>query len=161
MLLGERRPEDARRELAAAAAADPRNAHAWNNLGNVLRGLGRPGEAEQAYRSALAAAPNYPEALNGLGTLAVGRDQPAAALPFFDRALALAPGYQEVRLNRAIALQMAGDAAAAADAYRDYLRATDREPRLFAEQRQAARHFLEQLNRTAAAPPARRPAGGR
>jgi choline-sulfatase len=161
VLLGERRPEDARREFAAAVAADPRNAHAWNNLGNVLRGLGRPGEAEQAYRRALAEAPNYPEALNGLGTLAVEHDQPAAALPFFDRALALAPGYQEVRLNRAIALQMAGDAAAAAAAYRDYLRATDREPRLFAEQRQAARHFLDQLSRAAAAPPARRPAGGR
>ncbi|HVR11076.1 MAG TPA: sulfatase-like hydrolase/transferase [Thermoanaerobaculia bacterium] len=160
VLLGEQRPQDARREFAAATAADPRNAHAWNNLGNVLRGLGRLGEAEQAYRRALAVAPNYPEAWNGLGTLAVERDQPAAAVPFFDRALALAPGYQEVRLNRAIALQMAGDRAAAADAYRDYLRATDSEPRQFAEQRQAARHFLEQLS-TAAAPPARRPAGGR
>jgi Flp pilus assembly protein TadD len=159
LLLAEQRPEEARRELAIAVAADPRNAHAWNNLGNVLRGLGRTAEAEHAYRQALAAAPSYAEAWNGLGTLEVGRDRPAAALPYFERALALAPTYQEVRLNRAIALQMAGDAAAAAAAYRDYLRSTDREPRLFAEQRQAARHFLDQLSRAAA--PSRRPAGGR
>jgi choline-sulfatase len=161
VLLAERRPEEARREFAAAAAADPRNAHAWNNLGNVLRGLGRPAEAEHAYRQALAAAPSYAEAWNGLGTLEVQLDRPAAALPYFARALALAPAYQEVRLNRAIALQLAGDAAAAAAAYRDFLRATDPQPRLFAEQRQAARHFLDQLNRAEAAPPARRPAGGR
>jgi arylsulfatase A-like enzyme/Flp pilus assembly protein TadD len=159
LLLAEQRPEEARREFAIAVAADPRNAHAWNNLGNVLRGLGRTGEAERAYRQALAAAPNYAEAWNGLGTLEVGRDRPAAALPYFERAQALAPAYQEVRLNRAIALQMAGDAAAAATAYRDYLRLTDREPRLFAEQRQAARHFLDQLSRAAA--PSRHPAGGR
>jgi choline-sulfatase len=161
LLLAERRPEEARRELAIAVAADPRNAHAWNNLGNVLRALGRAGEAERAYRRALAAAPGYAEAWNGLGTLEVGRDRPAAALPYFDRALALSPAYQEVRLNRAIALQMAGDAAAAATAYRDFLRATDPQPRMFAEQRQAARHFLDQLTRAEAAPPSRRPAGGR
>ncbi len=161
VLLGERKPEDARREFAAAVAADPRNAHAWNNLGNVLRALGRPADADHAYRQALAAAPDYPEALNGLGTLAVQQDQPAAALPLFDRALALAPGYHEVRLNRAIALQMAGNAAAAAGAYRDFLAATDAQPRLFAEQRQAARHFLDQLTHAGAAPPSRQPPGGR
>jgi choline-sulfatase len=160
VLLAERRPEDARREFAAAVAADPRNAHAWNNLGNVERAMGRAAEAEQAYRRALALAPDYPEALNGLGTLEVERDRPAAALPLFEHALARAPGYQEVRLNRAIALQMAGDAAAAAAAYRDFLRATDPQPRLFAEQRQAARHFIDQLSRASAAPPAKRPAGG-
>jgi choline-sulfatase len=160
VLLAEHRPEDARHEFAVAVAADPRNAHAWNNLGNVERALGRAAAAEQAYRRALALAPDYPEALNGLGALEVERDRPAAALPLFERALARAPGYQEVRLNRAIALQMAGNAAAAVAAYRDFLRATDPQPRLFAEQRQAARHFLDQLSRASAAPPGKQPAGG-
>jgi choline-sulfatase len=143
--LAERQLEPARQEFLRATAADPRNAPAWNNLGNVLRSLRRPDEAADAYRRAVAVAPHYAEPLNGLGALEVERDHPAAALPYFERALALAPDYQEVRLNRAIALQLAGDAAAAAGAYRDFLRVTDPEPRRFAEQRQAARHFLAQL----------------
>jgi len=143
--LAERKLDAARQEFLRATAADPRDAPAWNNLGNVLRSLGRPDAAADAYRRAVAAAPHYAEPLNGLGALEVERDHPAAALPYFERALALAPDYQEVRLNRAIALQLAGDAAAAAGAYRDFLRVTDPEPRRFAEQRQAARHFLAQL----------------
>jgi choline-sulfatase len=151
----ERRLEPARQEFLRATADDPRNAPAWNNLGNVLRSMGRPAEAAEAYRRAVAVAPHYAEPLNGLGALEVERDHPAAALPFFERALALAPDHQEVRLNRAIALQLAGDAAAAAGAYRDFLRVTDPEPRRFAEQRQAARHFLAQLAQLAP------PTGGR
>jgi arylsulfatase A-like enzyme/tetratricopeptide (TPR) repeat protein len=143
--LAERRLEPARQEFLRATADDPRNAPAWNNLGNVLRSMGRPEEAAAAYRRAIAVAPHYAEPLNGLGALEVERDHPAAALPFFERALALAPDHQEVRLNRAIALQLAGNAAAAAAAYRDFLRVTDPEPRRFAEQRQAARHFLSQI----------------
>jgi arylsulfatase A-like enzyme/Flp pilus assembly protein TadD len=146
--LAERRLEPARQEFLRATADDPRNAPAWNNLGNVLRTMGRPGEAADAYARAIAVAPHYAEPLNGLGALEVERDRPAAALPLFERALALAPDHQEVRLNRAIALQLAGDAAAAA-AYRDFLRVTDPEARRFAEQRQAARHFLAQIAQTA------------
>jgi tetratricopeptide (TPR) repeat protein len=121
----------------------------------VLRSLRRPDEAAEAYRRAIAVAPHYADPLNGLGALEVERDRPAAALPLFERALALAPDHQEVRLNRAIALQLAGDAAAAAGAYRDFLRVTDPEPRRFAEQRQAARHFLAQIAQLAP------PTGGR
>jgi choline-sulfatase len=156
--LAERRLEPARQEFLRATADDPRNAPAWNNLGNVLRSLRRPDEAAEAYRRAIAVAPHYAEPLNGLGALEVERDRPAAALPFFERALALAPDHQEVRLNRAIALQLAGDAAAAAGAYRDFLRVTDPEPRRFAEQRQAARHFLAQITQLAQPAP---PPGGR
>ncbi len=153
--LAERRLEPARQEFLRATVDDPRNAPAWNNLGNVLRSLRRPDEAAEAYRRAIAVAPHYAEPLNGLGALEVERDRPAAALPLFERALALAPDHQEVRLNRAIALQLAGDATAAAGAYRDFLRVTDPEPRRFAEQRQAARHFLAQIAQLAP------PTGGR
>lgn len=143
-LLAEGKAEEALRELEAAVALDPRDATALNNLGNVLRSLGRPGEAEQAYRRAMAAAPRYAEPLNGLGTLEVERDRPAAALSLFDRALALAPSYHEVRLNRGIALEMAGERDAAAAAYREFLAATGRNPQ-FAEQRRAAEHLLARL----------------
>jgi len=143
-LLAENKPEEALRELQAAVALDARDATALNNLGNVLRGLGRTDEAEQAYRRAAAAAPRYAEPLNGLGTLEVERNRPAAALSLFDRALALAPSYHEVRLNRGIALEMAGERQAAAAAYREFLAATGRDPQ-FAEQRRAAEHLLARL----------------
>ena len=159
--LAERRLEPARQEFLRATADDPRNAPAWNNLGNVLRSMRRPDEAAAAYRRAIAVAPHYAEPLNGLGALEVELDHPAAALPFFERALALAPDHQEVRLNRAIALQLAGNAAAAAGAYRDFLRVTDPEPRRFAEQRQAARHFLAQIAQIAQRAQPVPPTGGR
>ena len=150
------KPEEARREFAVAAALDPRNATALNNLGNVLRGLGRPDEAMRAYQRALAVAPRYAEPLNGLGTLEVERDRPAAALSYFERALQLAPAYHEVRLNQGIAHELAGEADAAAAAYRDFLAATSGEPQ-FAEQRRAAERLLARLaGRRAAAVPGER-----
>lgn len=146
--LAEGRPDAARREFELAAQLDPRNAHALNNLGNVLRSLRRPAEAEDAYRRALAAAPRYAEPLNGLGTLEVERERPAAALSYFEQALRLAPRYHEVRLNRAIAYDMAGETEAAAAAYREFLAATEEDPQ-FSEQRRAAQQLLARLSNRA------------
>jgi choline-sulfatase len=143
--LAEGRPDAARQEFELAAQLDPRNAHALNNLGNVLRSLRRPAEAEDAYRRALAAAPRYAEPLNGLGTLEVERDRPAAALSYFEQALRLAPRYHEVRLNRAIAYDMAGETEAAAAAYREFLAATGEDPQ-FSQQRRAAQQLLARLS---------------
>ena len=94
---------------------------------------------------AIEAAPRYPEPWNGLGTLEAARDRPAAALPLFDRALALAPGSTEVRLNRAIALELMGDAAAAREGYRDVLDTAGTNPQ-FAAERQAAEQLLARLS---------------
>ncbi len=143
-LLAEGKPEAALQELRTAVSLDARDATALNNLGNVLRTLGRLDEAAEAYRRSAAVAPRYAEPWNGLGTLEVERDRPAGALSYFDRALALAPSYHEVRLNRGIALQMAGEGEAAAAAYRDFLDATRRDSQ-FAEQRRAAEHLLARL----------------
>ena len=143
-LLAEGKPEEALRELQAAVSLDARDATALNNLGNVLRALRRLDEAEEAYRRSAAVAPRYAEPWNGLGTLEVERDRPAAALSYFDRALVLAPSYHEVRLNRGIALQMAGEREAAAAAYREFLQATRKDSQ-FAEQRRAAEHLLTRL----------------
>jgi arylsulfatase A-like enzyme/Flp pilus assembly protein TadD len=152
--LSEGKPEEARRELEIAVSLDPRNATALNNLGNVLRGLGRLDEAEGAYKRAAALAPRYAEPWNGLGTLEVERDRPAAALSYFDQALRLAPEYHEVRLNQGIAHELAGETAAAATAYRDFLAATSGDPQ-YAEGRRAAQQLLARLDR-AAAPAERR-----
>ena len=147
--LAEGKLEEARGEFAKASALDPRNALALNNLGNVLRAMRRPEEAKRAYQRSAALAPRYAEPLNGLGTLEVERDRPAAALPYFERALALAPGYHEVRLNEGIAHDLAGDRAAAVNDYRDFLAATDGDPK-FAEQRRAAQQLLARLTSQAA-----------
>ncbi len=146
--LADGRPDAARQELELAIRLDPRNAQALNNLGNVLKGQGRLDEAEDAYRRATSAAPRYAEAWNGLGTLEVERDRPSAALSFFEQALRLAPRYHEVRLNRAIAYDLAGQPDAAAAAYRDFLAATDRSPQ-FSEQRRAAQQLLARLSNRA------------
>jgi len=74
----------------------------------------------------------------------VARQRPAAAVPWFDRAIAMAPRQHEARLNRGIALELMGDRAGAAAAYRDFLAhaAGDRE---YAAQRRAAEQLLARL----------------
>lgn len=138
------------REAAAAferaVALDPANPRAWNNLGNAQRDLGQPGPAAEAYQRAVALAPDYPDPLNGLGTLEVARDRPSAALPYFERALALNPKLHEVRLNRAISLELSGDRAAAITAYREFLAQAQGDPS-FARERQAAQQLLARLTR--------------
>jgi choline-sulfatase len=154
--LGEGRIDEARREFSAAAELDPRDAAALNNLGNALRAEHKLDDAVNAYQCSAALAPRYAEPLNGLGTLEVERDQPRAALPYFERALALAPGYHEVRLNRAIAQDLAGDASGAVSSYRDFLAVTAGDPK-FSEQRRAAQQLLARLeSRIAAGGPAER-----
>jgi arylsulfatase A-like enzyme/Flp pilus assembly protein TadD len=154
--LGQGNLEQARREFAAATAIDPRDSAAFNNLGNVLRAEHQLDEAASAYRRSAALAPRYAEPLNGLGTLEVERDRPREALPFFERALALAPGYHEVRLNRAIAQDLAGDAGGALGSYQDFLAATAGDPK-FSEQRRAAQQLLARLeSRMAGSGPAER-----
>jgi Flp pilus assembly protein TadD len=141
------RHEEARAAFARATELDPRNAKAWNNLGNVLRDLGRLPEAEAAYRRSTELAPGYPDPWNGLGTLAVQAKRPTDALPLFDRALALGPQLHEVLLNRAIALELAGDPARAAEGYRAFLAATaGGEETAFSAQREAARRLLARLD---------------
>lgn len=146
--LAKGRPDAAREEFELAVRLDPRNAQALNNLGNVLRSLGRTAEAEDAYRKAMQAAPRYAEPWNGLGTLEVDRERPAAALSYFEQALRLAPRYHEVRLNRAIAYDLAGRTEPAVAAYRDFLAATERDPQ-YLEQRRAAQQLLARLSNRA------------
>ncbi len=134
----------ARDEFRRAVELDPRNTRAWNNLGNVLRDLGNLDEAEQAYRRAVFLDASYVDPWNGLGTVEVQRDRPLAALPYFDRALALAPSLHEARMNRAIALDLAGRGAEAMREYRAFLAAAGGDRR-YAPQREAARQLLARL----------------
>src|SRR5258706_1730811 len=104
----------AEREFRATVASDPRNARAYNNLGNVLRARSRDTEAAEAYRKAIELAPRYTDPLNGLGVLLVAGGRAREAIPYFDEALQIGPDFYEAQLNRAIALQVSGDREAAA-----------------------------------------------
>lgn len=105
---------EAEKEFRATLAGDPRNGRAYNNLGNVLRAMNRDAEGAEAYRKAIELAPRYADPLNGLGALLVADGRAGEAIPYFDAALEMAPDFYEAQLNRAIALQVAGDVDAAA-----------------------------------------------
>jgi arylsulfatase A-like enzyme/Tfp pilus assembly protein PilF len=125
---------EAEKEFRATIAADPRNARAYNNLGNVLSAMNRHDDAAGAYRKAIDLAPRYADPLNGLGAMLVSDGHAGDALPYFDRAMQIAPDYYEAQLNRAVALQLSGDnAAAAAELQHE-------------SERRAARTFLERLS---------------
>jgi len=134
----------AEKEFRATINADPRNARAYNNLGNVLRAMNRDAEAGEAYRKAIEIAPRYADPLNGVGALLVAGGQAREAMPYFDSALQIAPDFYEAQLNRAIALQVAGDAGAAA-AELQRLLARLPASRDYDPQRNAARTLLGRL----------------
>lgn len=144
LLMEEGNAPAAEGEFREALRLDPRNARAANNLGNVLRAAGRDDDAAAAYRLAAQLAPRYADPLNGLGALLVQRGRGAEAVRYFDAALAVAPDFYEAELNRGIALQVAGDAAASKAALRRLLR---RLPpgTAFDPQRSAARALLSRL----------------
>jgi choline-sulfatase len=134
----------AEKEFRAAIAGDPRNARAYNNLGNVLRAMNRDAEAAEAYRKAIELAPRYADPFNGLGALLVAGGRAREAIPYFDAALQNGPGFYEAQLNRAIALQVAGDPGAAA-AELERLLARLPASREYTPQREAARTLLQRL----------------
>jgi len=134
----------AEREFHATIAADTRNARAWNNLGNVLRAMNREGEAAEAYRKAVEVAPRYADPLNGLGALLVAGGNAREAIAYFDDALRIAPDFYEAQLNRAIALQVAGDPDAASAELRRLLKRLPAS-RVYDPQRNAAQTLLGRL----------------
>jgi arylsulfatase A-like enzyme/tetratricopeptide (TPR) repeat protein len=135
---------EAEKEFRATIAADPRNARAYNNLGNVLSAMNRHGDAADAYQKAIELAPRYADPLNGLGAMLVSDGHARDALPYFDRALQAAPDYYEAQMNRAVAVQLSGDNAAAA-AELKHLLARLPANRQYDSERNAARTFLARL----------------
>jgi len=137
-------PDGALREFQKAIDIDPRNARSYNNIGNIYRITGKLDDADAAYRKALSLAPNYADALNGIGVIAVQRADTKNAIAAFDQALKIAPKFYEARLNRAIARQVSGNQAAAADELRALLRDLP-SGHAYDAQRTAARTLLGQM----------------
>ncbi len=93
-------------------AAAPRNAGAWNNLGNVLLSAGRIAEATSAYEQGVAVAAAHPaaaDALNNLGTVYRKQQRPADAVAACRRALALRPDFGDAWYNLSLALMAQGE----------------------------------------------------
>jgi choline-sulfatase len=137
-------PAEAEKEFRTTIAADPRNARAYNNLGNVLSAMNRHADAADAYQKSIELAPRYADPRNGLGAMLVADGRAREALPYFDQAMQIAPDYYEAQLNRAVALQISGDSAAAAA---EVQRLLARLPasRRYDSQRNTARTFLARL----------------
>lgn len=111
--------------FAKAAAADPQNYGAYNNLGNALAAMGRHPEAIEAFPRALRIHPHYAQAYFNLGaSLQVlgARDE---AFACFVRTLEIDPGHDEALYYLGMEHQEAGRLNEALACYR---RAADLNP---------------------------------
>ena len=115
--------EGAERELAAVAAAEPRNPGVLEFLGVVRRQRGRLREAVEALRSAAAAAPRNAQIANNLGTALGDTGDVHGAIGCFRNAVALDPRHALAWFNLAVNLRSLGDDAGALDALRSAVRA--------------------------------------
>jgi tetratricopeptide (TPR) repeat protein len=114
------RVEPLLRDAMAISPDDPL-LHAF--LGASLYAQKRLPEAEAMLRKALAKEPDLPVALLNLGYLCVDSSRFAEAIPLFRRARAAAPGSESAAYGLALSLHGAGDRAAAATAWREFLSA--------------------------------------
>jgi tetratricopeptide (TPR) repeat protein len=101
--------------------ADPTDASAPFNLGNMLRGAGRTVEAEAALRTATRANPAFAEAWYNLSDLLDDQGRIDAAVECLRKALVVAPDYTDALFNLALLLQRRGSYAEAKDYWRQYL----------------------------------------
>ena len=99
------RLEEAARLLGSAVHANPGQATAHNNYGNVLKDLKRLQAALDSYERALKIKPDYAEALNNRGNALQELKRLDEALASYDQALGLRPDYAEALNNRGSALQ--------------------------------------------------------
>ncbi|MGO9930927.1 MAG: tetratricopeptide repeat protein, partial [Steroidobacteraceae bacterium] len=100
-----RRTEEAADLLGRAVAANPRDAAAHSNYGNVLRDLKRFAEALDSYARALQIKPDYAEAHNNRGNTLRDLKRFAEALDSYARALQIKPEYAEAHNNRGKSLR--------------------------------------------------------
>lgn len=92
--------------LEQAVAADPTNADAWLQLGNVYYDTGNPPKAIKAYEKYLELrSAGDPNVLTDLGVMYRRNGQPKKAVEAFDKAIALDPKHQQSWFNKGIVLR--------------------------------------------------------
>jgi tetratricopeptide (TPR) repeat protein len=118
-LTGQRRYEEATRELEQAVALRPGYAEAWNNLGLALAPQqGRLPEAAERFLHAATVRPRFGEAWNNLGVTLAMQGQSEGAIDAFTRAAAADPTSAEARNNLGLALAGQGRVREAAVEFR-------------------------------------------
>jgi cytochrome c-type biogenesis protein CcmH/NrfG len=85
-------------------AANPQNAGAWMQLGNLYFDKDNFPKAISAYEKALELEPENADVLSDLGVMYRRNKQPEKAVDAFDRAVAINPGHQTARFNKGIVL---------------------------------------------------------
>ncbi len=116
---------EAERFYRLAMKADPTDASAPFNLGNMLRAVARTVESEAALRAATHANPAFAKAWYNLADLLDEQGRLHAAVECLRKALEVAPDYTDATFNLALLLQRKAAYAEAADYWRCYL-ASDR-----------------------------------
>jgi len=112
LLLGQQ--EDAVAAMRRTTELNPRDAERWMKLGNLLYQEGCFGQARAAFETSLALRPDHPPTLTNLGLSLLWAPE---ALALHERALALDPAFQIAKMNRAVHMIRAGDAAEGWRAY--------------------------------------------
>jgi len=90
--------------MEAKTNANPEDAAAWVELGNVYFDSSRPEDAIRAYRKALNLNPDNANAWTDLGVMYRRSGKPREAIKAFDRAAAVDPRHEVSRMNKGIVL---------------------------------------------------------
>lgn len=124
-------------------AQDCTAADLWNNFGVVLADLKRPEDSAAALKIAAALRPNYDRPWVGRGSAAYGANRLDEAVRCWSRAIALNPRQDTgIWFNLGVALQMRGEAAAAAPCFDQAERMAPADP-LIASQRLLCLNYLD------------------
>ena len=86
-----------------------KNAHAYNNRGNVYGKTGQYDLALKDYDSAIKHDPSHVKAINNRGTIYRVKGQGDLALRDFDRAIEIDPKYAFCYFNRSLVYQSLGE----------------------------------------------------
>ncbi len=88
--------------LEREVAANPDNAEAWAQLGNIWFDTHKYDKAIEAYEKSLAIKPDNPDVWTDLGVMYRRTGKPAKAIECFDRAIAIDPKHDTPYFNKGI-----------------------------------------------------------
>jgi len=88
--------------LEREVAANPNNAEAWAQLGNIWFDTNKYDKAIEAYEKSLAIKPDNPDVWTDLGVMYRRTGKPDKAIECFDRAIAIDPKHDTPYFNKGI-----------------------------------------------------------
>jgi tetratricopeptide (TPR) repeat protein len=137
------RQDEAMAVLRRSLEKDPKNAHAYENLGIVALRQNHPQEARDQLRKAIELNAELPIAWNTLGVALYQTDGPAAALPAWQKAVQLDPGQFDALFNLGLVAAEQGQRAEARRALSQFVATAP--PARFAADIEKARGILREM----------------